>query len=67
MTTTTGKVPARFRASRHIGFPVAQNRMIRNNADVEKWAKNTAHLQNSPIYVISPGIPLAEGQVLGPS
>jgi hypothetical protein len=31
MTTTRGKVPARFRASCHIGF--SKNRMIRNNAN----------------------------------
>jgi hypothetical protein len=67
MTTTTGKVPARFRASPHIGFSVGKNRMIRNNADVEKRAKDTAHFQNLPIYMISPGIPLGEVQVLGPS
>jgi hypothetical protein len=57
MTTTTGKVPVRFRASPHIGFSIAKDRMIRNNANVEKRAQDTAHFQNSPIYVISPGIP----------
>jgi hypothetical protein len=67
MTTTTGKVPARFRASPVNDQVLRCQKQNDQFADVEKRAKDTAHFQNSPMYVISPGIPLGEGQVLGPS
>jgi len=43
MTTTIGKVPTKFRASPHIRFSIAKKRMVRDNVDMGKHAKDVVH------------------------